>query len=187
MSDINYGPLRFYIGKWQSAGFDGENRAPDPDRKVENTKFRQEMIFEPIGDVENHEQLLYVLRYHTKAWEEGDDEEPFHEEVGYFIWDKANRQVMKSFIVPRGIAVNAGGDADINATDFTVKAELGSNTYGVCSNKFLDQEFQTVSYEIKIEFTDENEFKYEENTRLKIKGQENIFDHTEANTLKKVK
>ena len=58
MDDILYGPLRFYIGKWQSNGFLGENQAPDPDRNVENTKFRQEMIFEPIGDVENHEQLL---------------------------------------------------------------------------------------------------------------------------------
>ena len=186
MSDINYGPLRHYIGKWESVGFLGENRAPDPDRKVENTKFRQEMIFEPIGDVENHEQLLYVLRYHTKAWEEGDDEEHFHEEVGYFIWDKANREVMKSFIVPRGIAVNAGGSSTQDAIEFSLRAELGSQTYGVCSNKFLDEEFQTVSYDIKFEFIDENTFSYDENTRLKIKGQDRIFDHTEKNTLKRI-
>ncbi|MCP4915032.1 MAG: FABP family protein [Oligoflexia bacterium] len=187
MEHIEYGPLRFLIGKWKSEGFDGENRAPDPDRRVENTKFRQEMTFEPIGDVENHEQLLYALRYSTLAWEEGDDEEPFHEEVGYFIWDKANRQVMKSFIVPRGIAVQAGGEADVNATEFSMKADLGSQTYGLCSNKFLDEEFQTVSYEIKFEFLDEDKFLYDENTRIKIKGQDQIFDHTEKNTLCKVK
>ena len=108
MSDKNYGPLERFIGKWSSEGFMGGNRAPDPNRKVENTKFRQEMNFKPIGDVNNHEQVLYVLRYNTKAWEEGSDDEPFHEEVGYFIWDKANSQVMKTFTVPRGIAVNAG-------------------------------------------------------------------------------
>ncbi len=186
MDDILYGPLRFYIGKWQSNGFLGENQAPDPDRNVENTKFRQEMIFEPIGDVENHEQLLHVLRYHTKAWEDGGDQKPFHEEVGYFIWDKANRQVLKSFIVPRGIAVNAGGTADENATEFTVCAELGSTTYGICSNKFLDTEFQTVSYTVKFEFIDENCFRYDENTRIKIKGRDKIFDHTEKNTLQRV-
>jgi len=181
----NYGPLRFYIGKWKSDGFNGENRAPDPDRKVENTKFRQEMIFEPIGDVENHEQLLYALRYHTKAWEEGADDKPFHEEVGYFIWDKTNNQVLKSFIVPRGIAVNAGGTAEANATEFSVTAELGSNTYGICSNKFLDTEFQTVRYTNKFEFIDEDTFTYDENTQIKIKGQAKIFDHTEKNTLKR--
>jgi hypothetical protein len=187
MTDTLYGPLRFYIGKWQSEGFEGENRAPDPDRKVENTKFRQEMTFEAIGDVENHEQLLYALRYHTRAWEEGDNDKPFHEEVGYFIWDKANRQVLKSFIVPRGIAVNAGGTAEENATDFTVYAELGSNTYGVCSNKFLDKEFQTISYQIKFEFIDEDVFCYDETTKIKILGQDKIFDHTEKNTLRRVR
>lgn len=186
MDDINYGPLRFYIGRWESDGYVGNNRAPDPDRRVENTKFRQEMIFEPIGDVENHEQLLYVLRYHTKAFELGDDGPAFHEEVGYFIWDKANRQVIKSFIVPRGISVNAGADSDVNATEFTLKAELGSQTYGICSNQFLDEEFQTLSYEIKFEFIDEDVFTYEENTRIKIKEQDQIFDHTEKNTLRKV-
>ncbi len=187
MNEIDYGPLRFFIGKWESEGFKGDNRAPDPDRKVENTKFRQEMIFEPIGDVENHEQLLYALRYHSKAWEEGDEDKPFHEEVGYFIWDKNNRQVMKSFIVPRGIAVNAGGDANINDTEFKLKAELGSHTYGLCSNKFLDEEFQTISYEVTFKFMDEDEFEYDENSRIKIKGQDAIFDHTEKNVLKRVK
>jgi len=186
VEEINYGPLRFLIGKWASEGFLGENRAPDPDRKVENTKFRQEMVFEPAGDIENHEQLLYALRYSTMAWEEGDDEEPFHEEVGYFIWDKANRQVMKSFIVPRGIAVNAGGDANIDDIEFTVKAELGSPTYGLCSNKFLDEQFQTISYEVKFELLDENRFLYNENTRIKITGQDQIFDHTEKNELIRV-
>lgn len=187
MSDINYGPLRFYIGRWESEGFQGENIAPDPDRKLERTQFRQEMIFEPIGDVENHEQLLYALRYHTKAWELGDEQKPFHEEVGYFIWDKVNRQVMKSFVVPRGITVNAGGTADIDAISFSLKAELGSAIYGVCSNKFLDDEFQTLSYEVKFEFIDENSFSYDENTRIKIKNQSKVFDHTEKNILKKIK
>ena len=186
MEDINYGPLRFLIGSWKSEGFLGNNRAPDPDRRVENTKFRQEMIFEPAGDVENHEQLLFALRYSTKAWEEGDEEEPFHEEVGYYIWDKASRQVMKTFVIPRGVAVNAGADSDINATEFTVKAELGSTTYGLCSNKFLDEEFQTISSEKTIEFIDENKFKYSENSRIKIKGQEQIFDHTESNEMTRI-
>jgi hypothetical protein len=47
--------LNFFLGKWESEGLSGENQAPDPDRRIENTKFRQSMIFEPIGDVENHE------------------------------------------------------------------------------------------------------------------------------------
>ena len=189
MSEKEYGPLSFYIVKLENKGLTRENHALDPDRKIENTKFRQTMIFEPIGDVSNHEQILYVLRYHTKAWEEGDDspdDKPFHEEVGYFIWDKANRQVMKSFIVPRGISVNAGGDADQDSTEISLTATLGSHTYGLCSNKFLDEEFQTVRYYVKFELIDENTFKYDENTQIKIKGQNKIFDHTERNIMKRV-
>ena len=189
MEEKNYGPLRFLIGTWESKGLTGENRAPDPDRRVENTKFRQTMIFEPIGDVSNHEQILYALRYHTKAWEEGEDgidDKPFHEEVGYFIWDSVRRQVMKSFIVPRGIAVNAGGDAEQDSTEFKVSAVLGSHTYGISSNPFLDEEFQTVRYDIKIDILDENTFSYDENTQIKIKGQSRIFDHTEKNVLVRV-
>lgn len=185
----NYGPLRFFIGNWDSQELSGENQAPNPDRMVENTKFRQIMSFEPIGDVNNHEQCLYALRYHSKAWEEGQDmnvDKPFHEESGYFIWDKAHRQVMKSFIVPRGIAVNAGGDADQDSTDFSLSATLASPTYGICSNKFLDEEFQTVRYDVKFEFLDEDTFSYDENSQLKIKNQDRIFDHTEKNTLKRV-
>lgn len=185
MSNDLYGPLAFLIGSWKSDGWTGENQAPAPDRSTENTNFRQEMKFEPIGDVENHEQLLYALKYSTKAWEEGDDD-PFHEEVGYWIWDAERKLVMKSFIVPRGISVNAGGECSQNATNFEMKAELDSNVFGICSNPFLDKEFKTLSYELKVNFDGDDKFTYWENTRIKIKGREQVFDHIERNSLVRI-
>lgn len=179
-----YGPLEYLIGVWESDGNTGKNRAPSPRRDAENTLFRQRMEFTPIGAVANHEQVLYGLRYSTMAWEEGDDE-AFHEEVGYWLWDPAEKQVMKSFIVPRGVSVNAGGTTDPEATSFEVYAEVGSETYGICSNKFLDREFKTVSYLTKLHQIDKDSFSYDENTRLKIKGQESIFDHIEKNVMKR--
>lgn len=186
MNNIKFGPLEFLIGKWSSGdSWTGENRAPDPDRQEENTRFKQEMNFEPILDVKNHEQLICGLRYSTTAWEEG-SELPFHEEVGYWLWDAENKQVMKSFIVPRGISVNAGGTAKADSKNFKVEAKLGSHTYGLCSNIFLDQEFRTISYEIEIEQIDSNTFSYNEDSQIKIKGQEEVFHHIEKNTLKRV-
>lgn len=185
MNNDNYGPLKFYIGKWASDAWTGENKAPDPSRREENTKFKQEMTFEPIGDVNNHEQKLYALRYSTMAWEEG-SEDPFHEEVGYFIWDAGNKQVLKSFIVPRGIAVNAGGTTEDESKDFTVSAEAESETYGISSNLFLEKEFKSVRYDITFKQVDENTFSYDENTQIKIKGQDELFQHTEKNILKRV-
>lgn len=37
--------------------------------------------------------------------------DPFHDEVGYLLWDKANGQVMRMVVFGRGIAILAGGDA----------------------------------------------------------------------------
>ena len=67
-----------------------------------------------------------------------------------------------------------------------MRADLGSTTYGLCSNKFLDEEFQTISYEVKFEMISETEFKYDENTRIKIRGRDKVFDHTEKNTLERL-
>ena len=165
-----YGPLAFLVGKWSSEKFTGENRAPNPDREVENTKFKQEMVFEPMKDVGNHEQILCVLRYSTVAWEEGSGEDPFHEEVGYWIWDSVNKQVMKCFNVPRGVSVIAGGTTEANSSKFEMAADVGSETYGICSNKFLDEEFKTIRYELKIEKQSDNSFSYEHQVPLQKKA-----------------
>ncbi|MCB0377893.1 MAG: FABP family protein [Bdellovibrionales bacterium] len=180
-----YGPLAYLVGRWQSQGWTGENRAPDEDRQVENTKFRQEMTFEPVGEIENHEQLLMALEYKTRAWEEGDEDNPFHQEVGYFLWDAANKQVMKTFVIPRGISVNTGGTAEADAKKFTLAAKVGSDTYGICSNIFLDEEFKSMGYEVTFEQVDSHTLSYYEDTLIKIKGQTDIFHHIEKNILKK--
>ena len=178
-----YGPLSFFIGNWNSGkDWTGENQAPSPSRATENTKFRQETKFEAMDIIKNHEQTLYPLRYYTIAWEEG-SKNPFHEEVGYWIWDPADKQVLKSFIVPRGVSVNAGGTVQLKDQTFKLTASLGSETYGICSNKFLNIEFKTVGYELEISKIDGDSFSYSENTMIKIKGQEKIFDHTEKNTM----
>lgn len=183
MSDNSLGPLSYLVGNWTSGDdWKGENVAPSPDRGVENTKFRQVFSFEQINDVKNHEQVLGVLRYFTQAFEEG-DEEPFHEEVGYFIWDEHNKQVMKSFIVPRGVSVMAGATCSSDAKSFRVEASIGSQTYGICSNPFLDKEFKTVKYDLEFKQIDENTFSYDEDTQLLIKGQDEVFHHTEKNTM----
>lgn len=178
------GPLAALVGTWE--GDKGDDIAPDDDRtQIENNKYRERMVFEDIGRVDNHEQMLFGLRYRTMAWRL-DEADPFHEEVGYWMWDAANKQVLRCFIVPRGVTVLAGGTAEANATSFTLTAKLGSETYGICSNKFLDSEFKTVQYDLTFKVVDENTISYEEDSQLQIKGQSEIFHHTDQNTLKRV-
>jgi hypothetical protein len=177
------GPLAPLAGVWE--GEKGDDTAPDDDRtKTEINKFRERMTFEPMGPVNNHEQTLYGLRYATTAWRLG-EENPFHEELGYWLWDANEKQVLRCFMVPRGVTVIAGGTVEPDAKSFQLSADVGSETYGICSNKFLDKEFKTVRYELQVTLHEDGSLSYEEDTQLKIKGQPNLFHHIDKNTLRR--
>jgi len=174
------GPLAALAGTWE--GEKGIDIAPSHDRKTETTKFREVMNFVPMGPVNNHEQELYGLRYQTNAFRVG-EADAFHEELGYWLWDAKSEQIMRCFLVPRGITVLAGGTANVQARQFKLSAKVGSETYGICSSKFLDVEFKTVAFDLSITIHSDTSFTYEEDSVLKIKGQEKLFHHTDKNTL----
>ena len=175
----NLGPLAALAGVW--VGDQGVDTAPSAKGAVE-TKFRERITFDPIGPVLNGPQVLYGLKYTTVAWPLT-EEDPFHEEVGYWLWDSEPQLVMRCFIVPRGVMVNAGGYSDPNANILQMSAEIGSETFGIMSSPFLDIAFKTVRYDLKVEILDERKFSYFEDTQLKIHGQQVLFHHTDQNTL----
>ncbi len=51
--------------------------------------------------------MLYGLDYRMAAWR-GTEENPFHTEVGYWLWDARDSEVIRCFLIPRGSAVVAG-------------------------------------------------------------------------------
>lgn len=180
----NLGPLAPLVGVWE--GDKGDDTALSDDRQTEHTKYRERIQFEMISQVHNHEQSLWGLRYSTKAWRLG-EAEPFHEEVGYWLWDPAAQQVLRCFIVPRGVSVLAGGTAEPTAKQFELNAHAGSETYGICSNKFLEDEFKTVHYTLQVTIHSNDSWSYKENTQLHIKGRPELFDHKDQNTLQRAK
>ena len=115
-----------------------------------------------------------------------DSEEAFHEELGYWLWDKEHGQVLRSFMVPRGVVVNAGGCVKENDKSFRLEAECGSETYGVMSNKFLDDTYKTKRYDVDVVIHDDGRFSYKQDTQLWIPINQAIFHHTDQNTLEKV-
>lgn len=177
------GPLAVLAGVWE--GEKGADEAPSDDRGTEQNKFRERITFDPIVPVRNHEQVLYGLRYATMAWRIGETD-PFHEETGYWLWDPGERQVLRCFIVPRGVAVIAGGTVEPTDTQFTLTADAGSGTYGICSNRFLEKEFKTVRYELTVTVLDQNRFHYKEDTQLRMPNRQDLFHHTDENTLARV-
>jgi hypothetical protein len=180
-----FGPIGAFAGTWQSSS--GDDMAPGDLRDVEKNAFREEIVFTPVAPAPtaNHEQTLYVLSYKRTAWRlsEGD---PFHHQLGYWLWDPAIKKVMHSFIIPRGVTVLAGGDAKVDSSLLLLKATLGSPTFGICSNPFLEEEFRTIAYAATITFHSPQSFSYREDTQIQIKGQTDLFRHVDQNTLEKI-
>ncbi len=187
MADIDIGeslgPIARLVGTWE--GTHGEDHAPSPERTLLVSKYRERAIYEPTGLVDNHEQKLFGLKYSTQAWKEG-EVDPFHEEVGYWLWDAKDCQVIRCTVLPRGLTLLAGGTVAEDAKEFYLTAELGSEIYGICSNKFLHREFRTLHFEMKVSFSDDGSFSYDQNTHLWIKGRSEIFHHIDRNRLVRV-
>lgn len=178
----NLGPLAALAGTWE--GDKGVDVSRIQSKEME-TKYREKVVFAPLGPVNNGPQQLYGLRYSMTAWRLG-EQDAFHEEVGYWLWDAGNKQVLRCFMVPRGVVINAGGDAESNANSFHLSAEVGSETYGILSNKYLDETYKTMKYLLDVTINDDGTFSYKEDTQLWIPVNEAIFHHTDQNTLTRV-
>jgi hypothetical protein len=179
-----WGPLQGLIGEWEGDG--GLDSAFSHARgEVLATPYREKVSMKPFGPVDNGSQHLYGLDYRTAMWR-GDEENPFHTEVGYWLWDADAGQVMRGFVVPRGITTLAGGAATADATTFTMSAKLGEATYGVSENLYLNGAASTVSYEVTVTVIDDASWSYAENTTLKMREFDDPFPHTDHNTLHRV-
>ena len=182
MSD-EWGPLGALAGEWEAPG--GLDTAfAHAQNKVIGTPYLEKVTFKPFGPVDNGEQHLYGLDYKTAMWR-NDEDNPFHTEVGYWLWDAAAGEVVRGFVVPRGITVLAGGTADADASEFTLKAEKGAELYAIGENRYLASHASTLSYEVTIT-TGEDTWSYHETTMLRMAELETPLAHTDHNTLHRV-
>lgn len=177
------GPLAGLIGTWEgAAGLDVSFHHADG--VVRDTPYRERVVMNPFGPVDNGEQCLYGLDYRMSAWR-ADEVDPFHTEVGYWLWDGANRQVMRCFTVPRGSTLIAGGTCEADARTFSMVADVGSETYGVLSNVYLAQAARTTKFECTITIGDD-EWSYDETTWVDVARLGRTLAHTDRNTLRRV-
>ena len=119
------------------------------------------------------------------AWR-GDEDDPFHTEVGYWLWDAGAGQVMRCFVVPRGSTLLAGGAAASDATTLTMQAEVGSETYGILSNQYLDVKAKTVLYQVTVTIDGPTSGPTRRPPRCTSSKMDEPFAHTDRNTLKRV-
>ena len=177
------GPLTDLAGTWE--GDEGVDVAYSNDRGVlAETSYRERVEFKPFGPVENGAQTLYGLDYRMAAYRRG-EELPFHTEVGYWLWDAADGQVMRCFVVPRGSVVLAGGTSTPEATTFELAAECGSEVYGILSNPYLARGARSAVYRAAVT-VEGDELSYEEETTIEHTRWDEPIRHTDRNRLHRV-
>jgi len=181
MANEELGPLAGLIGEWKGEG--GLDNAFSHSRgEVIDTTYLEKCTMKPFGPVDNGRQHLYGLDYRSAMWR-GDEENPFHTEVGYWLWDGATGEVMHCFVVPRGITTFAGGIAAADATEFTLRADKGGENYNIGENTYLARHASTVRYEARITIGDD-EWSYHETAVLKMDEFPELFAHVDHNTLR---
>ena len=177
------GPLAGLVGTWEGDG-GLDISFHHAEGAVGETRYRERVTFNPFGPVDNGKQSLCGLDYRMAGYREGEDE-PFHTECGYWLWDATDGQVLRCFLIPRGTAVLAGGSATADSKSFTLTAECGSETYGILSNVYLAEQARTTRYEVTITVGDDM-WSYEETTVIDSKTFGGILEHTDLNTLHRV-
>jgi hypothetical protein len=180
-----WGPLEALAGEWESdqGGLDGAFSHSKGD--VLQTPYKEKLSLKPFGPVDNGNQHLYGLDYKSAMWR-GREENPFHTEVGYWLWDAATGEVMRGFVVPRGITILAGGVAAADATSFTLSARPGDPNYSIGENKYLTLHASTLSYDVTVTINNDGSWSYDETTLLKMDEFPEPFAHTDRNTLRSV-
>jgi hypothetical protein len=177
------GPLAPMAGVWE--GEKGKDVKPTKGGGA-TQRYIERIELQPIDPQMNGPQLLYGLRYHTHIVKPGEIE-TYHDQVGYWLWEPATGRILHSLTIPRGQVVLAKGRATVGATSFSVKARRGSTENGICSGAFLEENFRTLGFRIAVTVHDKNSWSYEETTILKIRGVRETFDHSDRNTLYRIK
>lgn len=182
---IDYGPLALMIGVWK--GDKGMDIAPESDGSIEENPFYEEVIFEPGGGVTNaNQQKLSIVRYYQKVFRKSNGEQ-FHDQVGYWLWDADARTIMFTMVIPRAVALVAGGSFDMaqlrdNAFIVQVSCEDGGD-WGVAQSPFMRDNARTKGFAMTMEVSGDN-MTYAQTTYLDIYGKS--FDHTDTSTLQRV-
>jgi len=177
----NLGPLGAMAGTWEGTGEDVHPVVEGTERDAYFERYE----LEPIDPQTNGPQLFYGLRYHTHIVKPG-EVETFHDQVGYWLWEPAARTVTFTLAIPRAQVLLACGSAEADSTTFELTASVGSETYGVLSNPFLNRAFRTVAFRMVVTVNRDGTWSYEEVAELELPGHPNVFHHTDRNTLRRV-
>lgn len=181
--EVVYGPLTGLIGTW--LGDSGTDISPEPVEQTGNPYY-ETIVFEAGGSLQNGKvQTLAIVPY-TQIVRRKSNEDVFHHQVGYWLWDAANKTIAQSVAIPRAVCCLAGathdGDSKGRAV-LTVRAELGHADWGIIQSPFMRDNASTTAYQYTATI-EGDELTYSQTISLEIYGRP--FEHTDDNVLKRV-
>lgn len=178
---INYGPLSHLIGVW--SGDKGLDVSPEPDGS-ENNEYYETLTFTEAGDVTNAESQLLSVLYYRQTVQRTSNDEVFHDETGYWMWDEKTDVVMHSLTIPRGVCVLAGGKYDQSTDEQSVELEVSAahddKKWGIIQSPFMQENALTTDFYHRIN-VEGNSLSYTETMMINIYGK--VFKHTDQNVL----
>ena len=181
------GPLTPLVGEWEgNVGIDlsYHNR----DDVTGHTSYFEQANFKPIPMQENGQQSLCGLTYNMTAWRHGEEAmDPFHDEIGFLLWDKANGQVIRNVVFGRGIAILAGSDAGARDRTLHFDAKPGDPSYGVLQNRYLMERAEIKNFTSTFTFDEDGTFSYTSDLLLRLAATGTEMHHTDQNTLRRVR
>ncbi len=181
-NDIDYGPLWGLIGVWK--GDKGLDVAPEPDG-TENNPYHETIAFSAIGDVTNAESQTLAAIHYRQIVQRKSNDEIFHDETGYWMWDAAAGLIMHSLNIPRAVSLLAGGEHNgkenvDGGIVLEVSAGLNDKNWQIIQSPFMEKNARTTAFHHKITINNDR-LAYSETTILEIYGKE--FEHTDKNEL----
>lgn len=181
------GPLTPLVGEWEgNVGVDLSYH--NEDDETSKTSYFEKAWFKPIPQTKNGKQTLEGLNYKMTAWRHGEEEmDPFHDEVGYMLWEKETSSIMRVVVFGRGIAMIAGGTAKPRDKELHFKATPGDANYGILQNKYLSERAELRGFTSTFKVNADGTLSYAQDLILKLAalgGKE--MHHTDTNTLRRV-
>lgn len=179
---LDYGPLAGLIGIW--SGDKGVDMAPTPDGLKEN-RYYETIEYTPIGDVKNAgTQVLSVIHYRQVVKLKSNDE-IFHDETGYWMWDSEQAIIMHSLVIPRGVCLLAGGQytsaaVTTDAVNLEVFAAVDDKDWQIIQSPFMQKNARTTEFKQTLKITKDKLF-FSETTTVEIYRKK--FAHTDQNEL----
>jgi len=180
---IDYGPLSALIGVWE--GDKGLDIAPEVDGE-EHNPYYETITFSPIGRVTNAESQQLAVLHYRQIVNRLTNDEVFHDETGYWMWDADAGIIMHSLTIPRAVMVLAGGRHNGKTQSdgsclIEVSAAHDDENWQIVQSPFMREQARTTAFSQRI-LVGDGKLSYEETTVVTIYGR--VFEHTDCNELR---